>query len=69
MQEIKTILSIYFLILLCLSIPTLGMYLLNEQFAIIYLSIILIAIPLLALATIFYQYYKSISNSKIKAKK
>lgn len=69
MQEIKTILSVYSLILLCLCIPTLGIYLLNQQYAIIYLSIILILMPLVALSTIFYQYYKLISNSKTKAKK
>ena len=69
MQQIKTILSIYSLILLCLTIPSIGIYLINPNYAIIYLSVLLILMPFSALATIFYQYYKLISDSKNKAKK
>lgn len=66
MQEIKTILSIYILITICLLTPSMGIYLLNPQYSIIYSSIIIISMPFLALFTIIYQYYRLINNLRVK---
>lgn len=66
MQEIKAILTVYLLILICLLVSFVGLYLYNQELSIIYLSIILFTMPILAIATIFYQYYRLASNSKAK---
>jgi len=59
MEQIKTILFFYLLVLMCFIISATGVYLYDITLSKNYLSIILTFIPLISIITIFYVYYKA----------
>ena len=59
MEQIKTILSVYLLLLLCAIVPSIGLFLINIEYARIYLAYLFIITPIFALISIAYEYKKA----------